>query len=178
MNFRKTQDARMKQLASEGIGVSLKQADPITPEQDNALWESDNLGKASSQAIIHTLFYYNCKLFGLRGHDDHRNLQTSYFHSECGHSSRLYDIYTGYLHSVGQGPFYRRPLEGCKFGTQPIGINKLYSIMKNMCKNAGFEGNFSNHSGKRTSAKSLYHVLSLLICHAQFKNWLRLQTVA
>ncbi|XP_069136669.1 uncharacterized protein [Argopecten irradians] len=39
----------------------------------------------------------------------------------------------------------------------PIGVYKLNSIMKNMCKNAEFERNFSNHSGKRTCATSLYH---------------------
>lgn len=35
-NFRKTLDARMKQLATEGIGVTIRQADPISPEMENA----------------------------------------------------------------------------------------------------------------------------------------------
>lgn len=55
--------------------------------------------------------------------------------------------------------FYRQPLEkGCeiKFSSQPLGVNKLSSIMKSMCFEAGIEGYFTNHSGKRTSATSLY----------------------
>lgn len=55
--------------------------------------------------------------------------------------------------------FYRRPLDsknGVKFGEQPIGVNKLSSIMKTMCADAGVEGYFTNHSGKRTCATTLY----------------------
>lgn len=78
-NFRKTLDARMKQLATEGIGVTIRQADPISPEMENALWEGGHLGMKTSVALTNTIFFYNCKLFGLRGLDEHRSLVTEQF---------------------------------------------------------------------------------------------------
>uniref|UniRef100_K1QL50 Zinc finger MYM-type protein 3 n=1 Tax=Magallana gigas TaxID=29159 RepID=K1QL50_MAGGI len=78
-NFRKTLDARMKQLATEGIGVTIRQADPISPEMENALWEGGHLGMKTSVALTNTIFFYNCKLFGLRGLDEHRTLVTEQF---------------------------------------------------------------------------------------------------
>jgi hypothetical protein len=54
--------------------------------------------------------------------------------------------------------FYRRRLDkgGIKFGEQAVGVNKLSSIMKTMCSKAGIEGYYTNHSGKRTCATTLY----------------------
>ena len=34
---------------------------------------------------------------------------------------------------------------------------KLATLIKSMCTKAGLQGNFSNHSGKRTCATSLFH---------------------
>ena len=40
---------------------------------------------------------------------------------------------------------------------QPMGVNKLQSIVKNVCRSAGLEGNFSNHSLRSTAATRMYH---------------------
>lgn len=60
----------------------------------------------------------------------------------------------------GKGRFYRRPLSGdgepLKYGNQPIGVNKLKTMMKTIAEKSGLEGNFTNHSGKRTCATQLY----------------------
>ena len=64
------------------------------------------------------------------------------------------------LQCVGTtGHFYHRPLPGAevRFSQQPVGVNKLATLNKSMCTKAGLQGNFSNHSGKRTCAKSLIH---------------------
>lgn len=77
-------------------------------------------------------------------------------------NDELYDIYDYYLQlirSLKGNAFYRRPLEskfGVKFGEQPMGVSKLSGIMKAMCADAGIEGYFTNHSGKRTCATALY----------------------
>lgn len=57
-----------------------------------------------------------------------------------------------------RGKFYRRPLmgNGIRYGEQPVGVNKLKNLMKIICKRGGLEGNYSNHSGKRTCATQLY----------------------
>lgn len=185
-DFRKTVDAHMKEFASQGIGVSVKQADPLTPEQEDVLWNKIFLGQHSSKSYLNTVFYYNCKLLGLRGLDKHRKLEVcqlkcvvsdgktyiefcgrtsknfagglhqrnilaklSRHFSESGTPRSLYDIYASYISMVEQGPFYRCPLPGpeIRFGIQPMGVSKLGTIIKPMCSEAGFVGNFSNHSG-------------------------------
>lgn len=194
-NFRKTLDARMKQLATEGIGVTIRQADPISPEMENALWEGGHLGMKTSVALTNTIFFYNCKLFGLRGLDEHRSLVTEQFKldkisdkmfitfygrtsknfagglnqrnltakevkHDCGPDGprNLFHVYQTYIDMVGPGSMYRRPLagEGLKYSKQVMGVNKLGKIIKDMCSGAGFHGNFSNYSGKRTCATNLF----------------------
>ena len=72
----------------------------------------------------------------------------------------IVDFYAEYLDALGrEGKFYRRPLAGGfgpKYGNQPVGINKLKSMIKIICSRAGLVGNFTNHSGKRTCATQLY----------------------
>ena len=51
------------------------------------------------------------------------------------------------------GWFYREPLSvGIRYGKQPLGINTLEGLMKEMCQKAGLMCNYTNHSGKRTCA--------------------------
>ncbi|CAG2232164.1 unnamed protein product [Mytilus edulis] len=58
------------------------------------------------------------------------------------------------------GCFYRKPLalvgNTIRYGKQPLGVNKLEGLMKEMCQKAGLTGNYTNHSGKRTCATALY----------------------
>jgi hypothetical protein len=56
----------MKQLHCAGIGATQKQAAPITPRKEEKLWESGQLGAHSAKSLLNTVFFYNCKLFGLR----------------------------------------------------------------------------------------------------------------
>lgn len=56
-NFRKTLDARMKEISSKGIGLKKKQADPISADDENLLWEKDLLGGATSKSLLNTVFY-------------------------------------------------------------------------------------------------------------------------
>ncbi|KAK3106549.1 hypothetical protein FSP39_022412, partial [Pinctada imbricata] len=75
----------------------------------------------------------------------------------------LVDYYRIYLDALGnEGPFYRRPLAASgsvsvRYGEQVLGINKLKGLMKEITGKAGLQGNFTNHSGRRTCATQLYH---------------------
>ena len=94
LGFQKTLDARMKQLHSSGIGVSRKQAEPITPNKEERLWQSGQLGDGSLQSLFNTVLYYNCKLFGMRAMDEHRSLKCSQF--SVGYEGNLrYIEFTG-----------------------------------------------------------------------------------
>ncbi|XP_063415439.1 uncharacterized protein LOC134697228 [Mytilus trossulus] len=194
--FRRALSARMIELTAQGVGTTTKQAEPISKETEKHLWDKGLLGKTTAKSLTNTMFYYNSKLFGLRGVDEHKHLNTDQFDLGVdqrgkyitfnGRASKtykgglnqrhlsaknikhyfqnneLYAIYEYYFQLVGSfkgNCFYRRPLDsknGVKFGEQPIGINKLSSIMKTMCADAGVEGYFTNHSGKRTCATTLY----------------------
>uniref|UniRef100_K1QYV8 Nuclear hormone receptor HR96 n=1 Tax=Magallana gigas TaxID=29159 RepID=K1QYV8_MAGGI len=78
---------------------------------------------------------------------------------------KVYNIYKEYLNLVvvnsKNNQLYRRPLTNgenneVRFSVQPTGVNKLSTIMKNMCDKAGIPGFFSYNSGKRTCATALY----------------------
>ena len=57
-----------------------------------------------------------------------------------------------------KGPFYRRPIgdNPPRFSSQIVGVNTLKNIVKNFCTEAGFKGQFSNHSGKVSCATELF----------------------
>ena len=73
-NFRLTLDAEMKRLHGLGLGTSTKQAEPITPDEEALLWSSGQFGTHNAKALLNTVYYYNCKVFGLHSYDEHHNL--------------------------------------------------------------------------------------------------------
>ncbi|CAG2231101.1 unnamed protein product [Mytilus edulis] len=195
--FRKVLDARMKYLLAKGLGTKQKKADAISEEDEEILWSSGVFGQSNSTTLQYTVFYYACKMFGLRGRDEHRNLQCSQFelgedgkgkyirfigrnnktfngglghmkisNKDIKHYSNdgprcMYNIFETYLNILGNdGCFYRKPLalvgNTIRYGKQPLGVNKLEGLMKEMCQKAGLTGNYTNHSGKRTCATALY----------------------
>ncbi|XP_062569594.1 zinc finger MYM-type protein 2-like [Saccostrea cucullata] len=77
--FRKILDSKMKDLLKRGFGTAIKQAEPIMPQDEESMWEKGVFGDGSSESLQHTMFFYNCKLFGLRGHDEHHELKCRQF---------------------------------------------------------------------------------------------------
>jgi integrase len=195
VHFRRVLDAQMKKLTSDGIGATVKQAEPLTKEDESRLWECGVLGTSTSQSLLYTVFLYNCKLFGLRGCDEHRGLVPGQFSvgrdhigqyvEFTGRSSKTFkggldqthikaktvkhydmqdgdrsivNIFARYLEAIGaeSDHFYKRPLTDGKFSRQPLGVNTLSGLMREMCNKGELVGQFSNHSGKRTCATQLY----------------------
>ena len=68
-------DAEMKRLKSAGIGSQKRQAEPLTPEEEERLWEKGILGDHSPQALLNAVFYFNGIYFALRSGDEHRRLR-------------------------------------------------------------------------------------------------------
>ena len=70
----------------------------------------------------------------------------------------LADLFEKYLNALSnRGFFFRRPLkDGLRYSEAVVGINKLKTFVSTMFKRAGIEGNFTNHSGKRTCATMLF----------------------
>ena len=45
----------MKQLHGEGLGAKKRQAEPISQEEKELLWEKELLGQHSAQALVDTM---------------------------------------------------------------------------------------------------------------------------
>ena len=78
-DFRATIDSEMKRLHRLGLGMNSKQAEPILDEEEALLWTSGQLGTHSAHALLNSVYYYNCKVFGLRSYDEHRQLLCAQF---------------------------------------------------------------------------------------------------
>jgi hypothetical protein len=113
----------------------------ISTEQGKQLWNLGEFGCQSAEALINTVFFYNCKLFGLRGCNVHHRLQRNQIntgqdergpyieYSEPGGAPvrrarqyttdkesetgwDLHTMYEKYLALIGSdGCFYRRPID-------------------------------------------------------------------
>jgi hypothetical protein len=79
VHFRKVLDAQMKTLLDKGFGTTVKQADPIMPDDEDKLWTDKVFGMDTAEQLQKTVFFYASKLFGLRGCDEHHDLKCEQF---------------------------------------------------------------------------------------------------
>ena len=75
--FRSTLDGEMKRLNATGNYLNKKQAQPITQEQENRLWELGLLGDHNAQVLLNTIVYQVGYFFALRSGNEHRRLRHS-----------------------------------------------------------------------------------------------------
>ena len=88
----KSLDAMMKARASYGVGIVMKQAQPITPEMENILWDKVIFSLETSRGLLNVVFWYSCKIVGLHAADEHKRLEVFQFifgHYETGHFLRF-----------------------------------------------------------------------------------------
>ena len=74
-SFRQTLDAEMKRLKSAELGSKAKQAEPLSEEDKEKLWQTKVLGDHSPQALLNTMIYMNGVYFALRSGVEHRQLR-------------------------------------------------------------------------------------------------------
>ena len=104
-DFRATLDAEIKRLHGLGLGTTTKQAQPITPEA--LLWTSRQLGTHSAKSILNSVYYHNCKVFGLCSIDEHRDLQCSQYTKRLDENGKLYFEYTDFGNKTNRGGLKR-----------------------------------------------------------------------
>lgn len=119
--FQRVLDARMKELLSKGLGTKVRQADPILPEDEEKIWSQKVFGMHSSKALQYTVFFYNCKLFGLRAYDEHKSLECDQFDLGCDDRGK-------YIH------FHGRSSKTYKGGLRHIQLQN--KDIKHYCLNA------------------------------------------
>ena len=68
----------MKDATKCGVGQASKRAAKaeITEEEEAKLWEMKLLGSYSAESLLHTVYYFDGKLFGLRA-GEHRLLRVA-----------------------------------------------------------------------------------------------------
>ena len=54
--FKSSLDAEMKRLQSKGVGSKKRQAEPLTEDEEEKLWETQQLRAHSPQSLVITIF--------------------------------------------------------------------------------------------------------------------------
>ena len=100
--FYKAIDLKIGYLQRRGIGTESQQADLISVEDVNTLWETDTINMESSQGLSYGVYFYNNICFGMRSGDEHRELETSQykFVKEDGYGKMMFN---GRLNKNNQG---------------------------------------------------------------------------
>ena len=78
--LRRALDAEMKAGTRDGLTLKTKRKEKlaVTEDEEQTFWQIGLLGKGSAKSLLNTVYYYNGKLFGLRG-GEHRNIVISNF---------------------------------------------------------------------------------------------------
>ena len=75
--FQDSIDSRMKTRTRTGLGVNVKQAKPISGDEEEILWSKGLLGEDDPRTLANTLVYLFGKYFSLRSGEEHRELRFS-----------------------------------------------------------------------------------------------------
>ena len=102
-NFRCTLNAEMKRLHGSGLGTTSKQAEPIPPNEEAMLWSSGRFGTHNAKVLLNIVYYYNCKIFGLRSYDEHRNLKRTQYSKKVHEQGRVYLEYVDFGSKTNRG---------------------------------------------------------------------------
>ena len=200
-------DNMMKLCTSQGIGVSVKKAQVMSPLDEDLLWSLGFLGTSNPTMLLNTVVFLIGKGCALRAGKEHHALRSPPFSSQFNFSRdsdgeiflrykediglktnkggikhrkidpKEVDIYA--IENVNRCPlriimfylsmlpqdrksqaFYLQPrkkiVNKCWFLDRPAGQNKLRDVVKEMCKDAGLPGFYTNHSLRSTSATRMY----------------------
>ena len=69
-------DAMMKESASDGLGLTKKQGEVITLDEEEQLWSKGVLGDSKPQQLLDTIVYLFGIHFALRGGSEHPRLRS------------------------------------------------------------------------------------------------------
>ena len=145
-DFKKTRDAlkaKQKQLKRQGLGNRPKATTALTDDEIEILFDKKLLGLSSPQALLNTVWLNNMIHFGLRGCKEQKELRWGDIVLKTDSDGKEYLEY-----------FERQTKKKNWFKAQPMGVNKLNNIMKDMTQAAGISGK-TNHSGRKTLVQKL-----------------------
>ena len=102
----------MKTLASQGIGVHVKHAEPVTAEEECKFWETGVFSLKTTTGLSNAVFFNNCKAFGFRGGlSEHYDLDVEQFERGTDHGvEKRFIVYYGRLCKNNQGGLANRKI--------------------------------------------------------------------
>ena len=68
-------DGEMKRLQAKGVGSKRKQAEPLSEQEEEILWEKGVLGDATPQTLLDTMVFMNGLYSALRSGSEHHALR-------------------------------------------------------------------------------------------------------
>jgi len=76
--FRRVLDAEMKDGTRAGVGLQTKreEKEAESDEDEQLFWRNGLLGQSTAKSLLNSIYFYNGKIFGLRG-GEHRNLTST-----------------------------------------------------------------------------------------------------
>ena len=119
----------MKELTNQGIGTQVKRADPVLPNDEQALWDSGVFNIDLSTGLSYIVFFYNCNFFCFRTLDEHKQLDASQFSISVDTNGNKELHYTGRLCKNVQGGLNNRNVD-VKRITQKIDQSNPRCIVK------------------------------------------------
>lgn len=96
-------DVTMKKSTSAGVGIHIKQAESVTPEQEEELWKQKVLDVETPNGLLRALFYIIGINFAIRGGQTHRQLSVDNFKIEQDRTGQAYLLYTEKVGKTRQG---------------------------------------------------------------------------
>ena len=108
--LQKALDVEMKISTSNKLGLQRKQAQVISEEMENDLWEKKILGDSCPKVLLRTTLYLIGLNFGMRAGDEHRNLSIRNFSFHCDSEGREYLLYSEGVSKTIQGGLKHRKL--------------------------------------------------------------------
>jgi len=76
-NLRGTRDTVARKLREEGVGAFTKEAEIISIEDEQVIWQKNVMGTHSPKALLYAVFFANGKNLCLRGGQEHHTLKIS-----------------------------------------------------------------------------------------------------
>ncbi len=218
----------IKERASGGLGSVVRQAEVLSYEDEDFLWQNGYLGTLNPEQLLRTLVFVLGIHCALRAGGEHHNLCSMGFNSQFYYTFPDGIRHIVYNEDLGQktnkgglchkkikskevtiflnledrsqcpvsifykyhsrlplkcncSALYLRPrkvfTDDAWFQDSPVGINKLCNVVKDLTREAGLNGNFTNYSLRLMAATCLYQggVEEQVICELTGHHSLSIQ---
>lgn len=133
-NFHTTMNSSYRGLRAQGIGADKHSSEPFSKEEENLLWTSGVFCTDNPVGLQKAVFFYNGKIFCLRGGNEHRSLMLS----------QLKRVSDGYIYTENASK------------NRPGGISQLK--LKNKCVTILENDNAGERCHTRLLDKYIHHL--------------------